>query len=95
MTSASDRVGAGLRPVRRARPIQSGERIHVVGAAGAGASAAAGSGIGLTIVRDVVTQHGGRVWVEDAPGGGARFVITLPYSVAQMPAEPPALAIAK
>jgi UDP-N-acetylmuramate--alanine ligase len=41
MTSASDRVGAGLRPVRRARPIRSGERIHVVGAGGAGASAAA------------------------------------------------------
>ena len=62
---------------------------------GAAASAAAGSGIGLTIVRDVVTQHGGRVWVEDAPGGGARFVITLPCQPAQMPAEPPALAIAK
>ena len=62
---------------------------------GAAASAAAGSGIGLTIVRDVVTQHGGRVWVEDAPGGGARFVITFPCTPSQMPAEPLALAIAK
>ena len=33
--------GAGLAPARHARPIRSGERIHVVGAAGAGASAAA------------------------------------------------------
>ena len=41
MTSASERVGAGLEPARLARPIREGERIHVVGAAGAGASAAA------------------------------------------------------
>lgn len=62
---------------------------------GAAATAAAGSGIGLTIVRDVVTQHGGRVWVEDAPGGGARFVITLPCSQSQIPAQPTPLAIAQ
>ncbi len=41
MTSSADRVGAGLARVRDARPIRPGERIHVVGAAGAGASAAA------------------------------------------------------
>jgi len=30
-------------------------------------------------VHDVVTQHGGRAWVEDAPRGhGARIVVTLP-----------------
>lgn len=34
-------VGAGLERARAARPVQPGERIHVVGAAGAGASAAA------------------------------------------------------
>jgi UDP-N-acetylmuramate--alanine ligase len=34
-------IGAGLDPVRPARPIRAGERIHVVGAGGAGASAAA------------------------------------------------------
>ena len=34
-------VGSGLQPGRVARPIRGGERIHVVGAAGAGASAAA------------------------------------------------------
>ena len=34
-------IGAGLAPARAARPILAGERIHVVGAAGAGASAAA------------------------------------------------------
>ena len=34
-------IGAGLAPARAARAIRAGERIHVVGAAGAGASAAA------------------------------------------------------
>ena len=45
MTAGSDRgrngIGAGLAASREARPIAPGERIHVVGAAGAGASAAA------------------------------------------------------
>jgi UDP-N-acetylmuramate--alanine ligase len=41
VTSSADRVGAGLAHARDARPIHPGERIHVVGAAGAGASAAA------------------------------------------------------
>jgi UDP-N-acetylmuramate--alanine ligase len=36
-----ERIGAGLAPARAPRAIRSGERIHVVGAAGAGASAAA------------------------------------------------------
>jgi K+-sensing histidine kinase KdpD len=37
-----------------------------------------GSGLGLAIARGLVEAHGGRLWVEDAPGGGARFVFTLP-----------------
>lgn len=41
MTSSAERVGAGLAPARDSRPIRPGERIHVVGGAGAGASAAA------------------------------------------------------
>ncbi len=41
MTRDRAAIGAGLAPVRAARPIVAGERIHVVGIAGAGASAAA------------------------------------------------------
>jgi signal transduction histidine kinase len=37
-----------------------------------------GSGIGLAVVQDVVTRHGGAVMIGDAPGGGARFTVTLP-----------------
>jgi UDP-N-acetylmuramate--alanine ligase len=41
VTHSADRVRGGLAPAREARSIRIGERIHVVGAAGAGASAAA------------------------------------------------------
>ncbi len=40
-TRGAAEIGAGLAPARAARAIATGERIHVVGAAGAGASAAA------------------------------------------------------
>jgi signal transduction histidine kinase len=45
---------------------------------GSAAAIAAGSGIGLSVVHDIAKQHGGRAWVEDAPGGGARFIVALP-----------------
>jgi two-component system sensor histidine kinase KdpD len=37
-----------------------------------------GSGLGLTICRGIVTAHGGRIWVDEHPGGGAAFRLTLP-----------------
>ncbi len=36
------------------------------------------SGLGLYIVRGLAEAHGGRVAVEDAPGGGARMRVSLP-----------------
>ncbi len=38
----------------------------------------AGAGLGLSIVAAVVAAHGGRAEAADAPGGGARFTVTLP-----------------
>ncbi|MCD4686447.1 MAG: GAF domain-containing protein, partial [Anaerolineae bacterium] len=37
-----------------------------------------GTGLGLTFCKLAVEAHGGRVWVEDSPQGGAVFVFTLP-----------------
>lgn len=37
-----------------------------------------GVGMGLSLVRAFAEMHGGAAWVEDRPGGGARFVVTLP-----------------
>jgi two-component system sensor histidine kinase KdpD len=36
------------------------------------------TGLGLTIAKTFVEAHGEHIWVEDGPGGGARFVLTLP-----------------
>jgi two-component system, OmpR family, sensor histidine kinase KdpD len=47
----------------------------------------AGAGLGLTIAKTFVEAHGQRIWVEDAPGGGARFCFTLPVA-ASIPDEP-------
>jgi two-component system sensor histidine kinase KdpD len=38
----------------------------------------AGTGMGLSIARDIVSAHRGRLWVENAPEGGAQFSFTLP-----------------
>jgi signal transduction histidine kinase len=65
--------GPGIPPKERARIWEPYHRLNrevdrVVG----------GSGIGLSVVRQMVARHGGRAWVEDAPGGGARFVAEFP-----------------
>lgn len=48
------------------------------GEVGRESGATSGSGLGLSLVTEHLRLHQGQVWVEDNPGGGARFVIELP-----------------
>lgn len=61
--------GPGMPPAERERLFRPFER---------GNSAARGSGLGLAIARGFAEAHGGRLWIETSPGGGARFVFALP-----------------
>jgi signal transduction histidine kinase len=71
---AVDDAGPGVKAADR-------ERIWRPFTRGAAAVHTGGSGIGLAVVREVAESHGGTATVEDAPSGGARFVVTLPISV--------------
>jgi signal transduction histidine kinase len=62
--------GPGIPPADR-------ERVFVPFAQGQG-EAGRGTGLGLALCREVASAHGGSIWAEDRPGGGASFVVRLP-----------------
>jgi len=62
--------GPGVPPAQRTRIFQRGVR--------ATDGAGPGEGIGLYVAARLADEQGGRLWVEDRPGGGASFALALP-----------------
>ena len=79
--SPSPTTGSASRAAQRDQVFQMFHRLH-------GVDAYDGAGIGLAIVERIVERHGGRVRVEETPGGGATFLVTLPAAAAQRQPQP-------
>lgn len=54
------------------------ERFHQIREEGR--SSAGSVGLGLSIAREIVSDHGGAIWVSDRAGGGAMFSLALPLA---------------
>jgi two-component system sensor histidine kinase KdpD len=65
--------GPGVPPEQRARIFEEFARVDA-------RPDSTGTGLGLAIVRAHVAAHGGRVWCEETPGGGATFGFALPVA---------------
>ena len=63
--------GPGIAPEHREKVFEEFVRLE-------GAPDSSGSGLGLAIARALVEAHRGSIAVEDTPGGGATFVVSLP-----------------
>jgi signal transduction histidine kinase len=67
--------GAGIAMADQARIFEEFEQAG-------GSNAQEGTGLGLALTRRIVELHGGRLWVESAPGKGSTFTFTLPRAQA-------------
>lgn len=72
--------GPGVRPEERARIFERFERAASIRHYG-------GFGLGLWMAREVISALGGRISVDDTPGGGATFTVALPRTLAAGGAE--------
>src|SRR5439155_4402809 len=74
-TIAVEDTGPGVRPELREAIFERFRQVE-----GDATRRFGGTGLGLSIVKEFVALHRGTVRVEDAPSGGARFVVALPLA---------------
>jgi two-component system OmpR family sensor kinase len=79
LTVRVDDDGPGVPPAERERVFDRFQRSEASRDRGTG-----GSGLGLAIARSIVELHGGRIWIEDSPLGGARVAFELTGFRAQL-----------
>lgn len=77
--SVSDQ-GVGIPPQYREQVFKKFRRVQKEGGP-------KGMGLGLAFCRLAVEAHGGDIWIDDAPDGGARFNLTLPTTPAGLHTE--------
>jgi two-component system phosphate regulon sensor histidine kinase PhoR len=70
-----DDEGPGIPPAERERLFERYYRVPGIKRTG---SSTEGLGLGLYLCREIVMLHSGRIWVDDAPSGGARFQVAIP-----------------
>lgn len=68
-----DDDGPGIPPGERDRVVDRFVRLDEARGRDAG-----GAGLGLAIVQELVSAHGGTLWIDDSPLGGARVTVRLP-----------------
>ena len=76
--SRRHRATSSWRTRARVSPQSERTRIFERFARGTAARHRIGTGLGLALVAEHAAVHGGSAWVEDRPGGGARFVVSFP-----------------
>ncbi|MDH5314376.1 MAG: ATP-binding protein, partial [Actinomycetota bacterium] len=85
IAAAKDRVEVRVCDSGPGVPDEERERIFEAFYRGESIPDSPGTGLGLAIANAIVTAHGGRIWVEETPGGGATFAFEIPVHVLQPP----------